>query len=209
VSGSLPMSIVALEELATASALTTEEYGAYTLLRLHQWQQGALPLHDDRLALIAHVATNRWPAVSAGIRPLFGPNWRHEPTNEAREKALASHERLSKAGQKGGRAKATAKAKPSASPAMVPAARQAASLYTSQATGLASAWLQPDALPRDVEASLSPQVGDQVPYPPIPDPEAARDWLLERSVFPADVDELKRLLMAGTLTPAILKLSAP
>jgi uncharacterized protein YdaU (DUF1376 family) len=201
------MSIAAFEELAAASALTTEEYGAYTLLRLYQWQHGALPLHDDRLALIAHVATDRWPAVSAGIRPLFGPNWRLEATHEARENALASHERLSKAGQKGGLAKA--KAKPSASPAMVPASSQAASLHTSQATGLASAGLKPGALPRDGEAYLSAQVGDQVPYPPIPDPEAARAWLLERSAFPADVDELKQLLMAGTLTPAILKFSAP
>lgn len=89
-SDSPPMSISALEELAAASALTTEEYGAYTLLRMYQWQYGALPVDDDRLARIARVVADQWPAVSAGIRPLFGPNWRHEATQQAREKASST-----------------------------------------------------------------------------------------------------------------------
>lgn len=194
-SGSPPMSISALEELAAASALTTEEYGAFTLLRMYQWEYGALPVDDDRLARIARVVADQWPAVSSGIRPLFGPNWRHEATQQAREKASTTRALLSKAGRKGGHTKA--KAKPNTSPAMVPAA--------SQAISLASAGLKPDVVLRDGEASLAAQAGDQAPYPGIPDPDAARAWLVERNVFPADLDEPQRLLMAGTLTPAILE----
>lgn len=65
--------------------------------------------------------------------------------------------------------------------------------------------LKPDVLPRDDEASHSAQASDQVPYPAIHDPDAACAWLLERNVFPGDLDELQGLLMAGKLTPAILE----
>ncbi|MCX5568165.1 MULTISPECIES: hypothetical protein [Kaistia] len=197
------MSISAPEELAAATALTAEEYGACILLRLYQWEYGALPTDEDRLARIAHVATDRWPAVSAEIRSRFGPNWLHEVTQQAHEKASATRALLSKAGRKGGRTQG--KAKPNASLASALATRQAVGLDTSQAVSLASAGLKPDALPRDGEASRSAQAGDQIPYPAISDPDAARVWLLERSVFPGDLDELQCLLMAGKLTPAILE----
>jgi uncharacterized protein YdaU (DUF1376 family) len=209
VSGMPPMPLSATEELAAAAAMSAEEYGVFLLLRLYQWEFGALPLDEDRLARIAHVATDRWPEVAAAIQPLFGPNWRHEATHQAREKALATRNRLSNAGRKGGQRKA--KGKPQTGPAIGQAASQAvslnASLDASQAASLASARLKPDVLPHDGEAS--PSAGGQVPYPAIPDPEAARAWLLERDVFPADFDELQRLLMAGKLTPAILECSAP
>lgn len=150
------------------------------------------------------MATAQWPGVAAAIRPLFGPNWHHEATHQAREKASTTRVLLPKAGRKGGQKKA--KAKPQTTPAIGQAASQATSLDTSQATSLASPRLKPDALPRDGEASA--QAGDQVPYPAIPDPEAASAWFLERDVFPADLDELQRLLMAGQLTLAILEPSA-
>jgi uncharacterized protein YdaU (DUF1376 family) len=203
VSGSPRMSISVVEELAAASALTAEEYGACILLRMYQWEYGALPTDEDRLARIAHVAGERWPAVSAVIRSRFGPNWLHEATHRAHEKASATRALLSKAGRKGGRTKG--KAKPNASLTSALAIGQAVSLDTSQAASLASAGLKPDALLRDGEASRSAQAGDQVPYPAISGPHAARVWLLERNVFPGDLDELQRLLMAGKLTPAILE----
>ena len=200
------MSLSPSEELAAASAMTAEEYGAYSFLRLHQWVHGALPADEaDRLARIAHVATAQWPAVAAAIRLLFGPNWHHEATHQAREKASTTRVLLSKAGRKGGQKKA--KGKPQTTPAIGQAATQAPSLDTNQATSLASARLKPDALPRDGEVLA--QAGDQVPYPAIPDPEAARAWLLERHVFPADLDELQRLLTTGQLTPGILEPSTP
>lgn len=189
------MSLSAWEELAAATPLTAEEYGAYMLLRIYQWEYGALPADEDRLARIAHVATDRWPHVSAAIRPLFGAHWRHEATQQARERAAATRALLSKAGQKGGRRKA--KASSNERPNNVQT--------TSRAASLACVGPKPDALPRDGEASFSAQAGDQVPYPAIPDPEAACAWLVERSVFPGDLDELQRLLMAGELTPAILE----
>jgi uncharacterized protein YdaU (DUF1376 family) len=193
----MPISVV--EELAVASDLTAEEYGAYMLLRMHQWQYGSLPTDDDRLSRIAHVAADGWPQVASVIRPRFGPNWRHEDTHQAREKSSATHERLSEAGQKGGRAKG--KAKPNEGLIIVKAA--------SQATSLASAGLRPDVEPRDAEASLSTQASDQRPFPAIGEPEAARAWLKEQNVFPFDLDELQHLLVAGKLTPAILANSAP
>lgn len=130
------MSLSAPEELAAATALTAEEYGAYMLLRLYQWEYGTLPADEvDRLARIAHVPTDRWPAVSAVIRSRFGPNWHHEATQQAREKASATRALLSKAGRKGGRTKD--KAKPNASLASALATSRAVSPDTSQAVSLA------------------------------------------------------------------------
>lgn len=40
------MSLSPPEELAAASALTAEEYGAYSFLRMHQWVHGALPADE-------------------------------------------------------------------------------------------------------------------------------------------------------------------
>ncbi|MCX5580220.1 DUF1376 domain-containing protein [Kaistia terrae] len=193
----MPISVV--EELAVASDLTAEEYGAYMLLRMHQWQYGLLPTDNDRLSRIAHVAADEWPQVASVIRPRFGPNWRHEDTHRARQKSAATHERLSNAGKKGGSSKGTAK--PIASPATAQAA--------SQGPSPASAGLGPELSHTSSEASLVGKAGDKPPFPAIADPKAARAWLLERSVFPGDLDELQRLLVAGKLTPAILASSAP
>ncbi|MET4636750.1 DUF1376 domain-containing protein [Kaistia defluvii] len=196
----MPISVV--EELAAASDLTAEEYGAYMLLRMHQWQYGALPTDSDRLSRIAHVAADKWPQVASAIRPRFGPNWRHEDTHRTRQKCAATHERLSNAGKKGGSSKG--KAKPNESPTFVQASSQA----KGQATSLASFGLEPEVAPRDGEASLATEASDQPPLPAIADPQAACEWLLERGVFPGDLDELQRLLVAGKLTPSILARSA-
>jgi uncharacterized protein YdaU (DUF1376 family) len=193
----MPISVV--EELAAASDLTAEEYGACLLLRLHQWQYGALPKDEDRLSRIAHVAADRWPAVASVIQPRFGMNWHHEATYQARQKGAATQQRLSEAGQKGGRSKRTAK------PTSVPTAAQAAS----QVAGPALSRLKPNPQPSVSEASLAEQAGDQNTYPAMPDREAARAWLQERRAFPGDLDELQHLLVAGKLTPADLERSAP
>lgn len=193
----MPMLVV--EELAAASDLTAEEYGAYLLLRIHQWQYGALPKDEDRLSRIAHVTPDRWPAVASVIRSRFGPNWHHQATHQARQKSAATQQRLSEAGQKGGRSKRTAK------PVSVPTAAQAASQVGSPAL----ARLKPGHVQSDNVASLPVKAGNQSPYPAISNPDAARAWLLERDVFPADLDELQYLLMVGKLTPADLERSAP
>jgi uncharacterized protein YdaU (DUF1376 family) len=194
-SRTLRIPISPLEELTEAASLTAEEYGALMLLRIHQWVHGTLPADDDRLAMIAHVAPDRWPLVAAVILPRFGSNRVHEPTRLAHEKAAHTHELLSDAGRKGGHAKA--KPKPDESQA------------TDLATSPALAGPKPEVQPRKGQASNPPEPGHEPAYPAIRDPEAALAWLQEKGVFPGDLDELQRLLMAGKLTPAILADSMP
>lgn len=193
------MAMLVVEELTAASDLTAEEYGAYLLLRMHQWQYGALPKDEDRLSRIAHVTPDRWPVVASVIRSRFGTNWHHQATHQARQKGAATQQRLSEAGQKGGRSKRTTKS------ARVPTAAQAASHVGSPAL----ARLKPGHAQSDNVASLPVKAGDQSPYPAISNPDAARAWLLDHGVFPPDLDKLQCLLVVGKLTPADLERSAP
>ena len=206
---SLSMPISPVDELAEACSLSAEQYGAFMLLRAFQWQYGALPVDDDQLARIARVAPEGWSSVAAIIRPRFGRNWQHEPTHLARQKAMNTRERLSNAGSKGGQAKAKAKPKPGESQPTAKATSLATSPVASMAISQALARLKPEVQPRKCEASDPAQAGDEPAYPAISDPEAALAWLQEKDVFPADLDELQRLLMAGKLTRAILEASKP
>jgi uncharacterized protein YdaU (DUF1376 family) len=58
--------------LADTSDLSAEEHGAYLLLLMTMWRRGgSLPSAGDRLARIASVASERWPALWTVLGPFF------------------------------------------------------------------------------------------------------------------------------------------
>ena len=58
--------------LADTSDLSAQEHGAYLLLLMTMWRRGGwLPSHGDRLARIAAVSADRWPAVWEVISGFF------------------------------------------------------------------------------------------------------------------------------------------
>lgn len=95
--------------LADTTHLSAEEHGAYLMLIFHYWMQDGLPDDDDRLARIAHIPAERWPAVRSVLRPFFGDGWVHSRIEREREQAEATYVKRSEAGKKGGRPKGSKK----------------------------------------------------------------------------------------------------
>ncbi|MBB6411274.1 YdaU family protein [Mesorhizobium sangaii] len=89
------------DELAETSHLSTEEYGAYALLKMALWQHGAVADDDERLSRITRLSLERWLAIRAMIEPLFGPRWTHEKLEHHRALAAGQREKKSAAGKKG------------------------------------------------------------------------------------------------------------
>ncbi len=104
------MQIFIGDELAEASALTAEEYGAHMFLRLHQWRHGELPNDEERLRRIARIDIDRWSQVRDTLAPLYDYLWVHARTCEIREASEIKHKNLSENGKKGGRPRKNAKA---------------------------------------------------------------------------------------------------
>jgi uncharacterized protein YdaU (DUF1376 family) len=93
--------------LADTSHLSAEEHGAYLLLIMAYWMQNGLPDDDERLARVAKIPSERWPAVRAVIRPFFGEGWYHARVEEERAKAEKTYMDRSEAGRKGGKARSS------------------------------------------------------------------------------------------------------
>lgn len=78
--------------LADTAHLSTVEHGAYLLLIMTYWRQGALPDDDSRLARIARMSGEEWASVRSTIVELFGDGWTHKRIDSelarAEEKSL-------------------------------------------------------------------------------------------------------------------------
>lgn len=91
---SLPwMPVFPGDELAETAHLSTEEYGAYQLLKMALWQHKTLPQDDARLARIARLDAAGWSAVRPMLLPLFGGGWTHAKLEQQRLTAEKEREK--------------------------------------------------------------------------------------------------------------------
>jgi uncharacterized protein YdaU (DUF1376 family) len=65
------MPLYVADYLADTLHLSATEHGAFILLLMHRWQHGSLPDDARKLAPIAGVSRQRWPAIWASIKPLL------------------------------------------------------------------------------------------------------------------------------------------
>lgn len=76
--------------LADTVRLTLEEHGAYMLLRLDYWKNGAPPDDDEVLSRIVRAPADVWARVRPAVARLFkieGRQWRDYRLEEERQKA--------------------------------------------------------------------------------------------------------------------------
>ncbi|MFK0273672.1 YdaU family protein [Ensifer sp. NPDC090286] len=64
--------------LADTGHLTATEHGAYLLLIMHYWQNGALPENERLIARIAKLSPEQWEESRDMLAMLFGPGWTHK-----------------------------------------------------------------------------------------------------------------------------------
>ncbi|MGM5009986.1 YdaU family protein [Rhizobium sp. 969_B3_N1_2] len=73
--------------LADTGHLTATEHGAYLLLIMHYWQNGALPENERVIARIAKLSPEQWEESRDMLAMLFGPGWKHKRIDAELEKA--------------------------------------------------------------------------------------------------------------------------
>ncbi|WP_163150427.1 YdaU family protein [Bradyrhizobium uaiense] len=89
--------------------LTTEGHGAYLLLMLDYWANGAPPDDDEILASIARLSLEAWLKLRSKLVPFFSitdGRWTHKRIEKERQIAAEKHEKRVTAGKAGGEAKA-------------------------------------------------------------------------------------------------------
>lgn len=96
--------------------LTTEAHGAYLLLILDYWVNGAPPDDDEVLATITKLPVSIWRKRRSSIASFFkmkDGRWVHSRIEKEIEAANEKHQKRVEAGGKGGKAKANGKQNPS------------------------------------------------------------------------------------------------
>jgi uncharacterized protein YdaU (DUF1376 family) len=104
--------------------LTTEGHGAYLLLMLDYWANGAPPDDDETLSSIARLSLENWVKLRQKIEPFFeiaDGRWNHKRIEKELEIAEEKHNKRVNAGKAGGEAKAKAKQSSSNATAKQPA----------------------------------------------------------------------------------------
>lgn len=208
------MQIYVGDELAEASSLSAEEYGAHMFLRLHQWRHGELPHDEERLRRIAHVEPDRWPNIRDVIAPLFDYLWLHKRTADLRVASEIKHKNLSENGKKGGRPRKGDKAdgKPTESRGFDrdkadEKQPQSQSQPQSHSSLKSKPQTQPDhrALENKKEASPYAHVsGASDPFPKLENPEEAKAFVRGLGLPPRHVSIAIERVMAGTLFPRVV-----
>ena len=107
------MPLYVADYLADTGYLSTIEHGAYLLLIMHYWQNGALPADETKLARICRLVPREWATVRETLADFFEPGWRHARIERELCSAREAYERRAKAGRKGGAA--SGKPKPGSS----------------------------------------------------------------------------------------------
>lgn len=89
--------------------LTTEGHGAYLLLMLDYWANGAPPDDDETLSSIARLPLEQWVKLRSKIAPFFDVadgRWSHGRIEKELAAAEEKHKKRVNAGKAGGEAKA-------------------------------------------------------------------------------------------------------
>ncbi|PAP92159.1 DUF1376 domain-containing protein [Mesorhizobium wenxiniae] len=205
------------DELAETSHLSTEEYGAYALLKMALWQHGAITDDDERLSRITRLSLERWLSVRA-IEPLFGPKWTHAKLEHHRTLAAGQREKKSAAGKKGalGRWGVDGKANGNRNGTAngVAIAKDGSAMPSANGTANADAnGLQPQmknsAYEKEVLTHAHPHAREEQP-PHIVDKVKAGQWLDDHGVDPfgPQFDECVAKMVAGALTWADIERAA-
>ncbi|MCV9906670.1 DUF1376 domain-containing protein [Brucella sp. HL-2] len=209
------MQIYVGDELAEASGLSAEEYGAHMFLRLHQWRHGELPHDEERLRRIAHVDADRWFSIRETLAPLFDFLWVHKRTADIRAQSEAKHKNLSENGKKGGRPRNSEKAdeKPSFNSAFnrpkadekqsqpQPQPPLHSSLNSKSQTPSDHGALE-DKKAASTYASVS---GASEPFPKLENPEDAKAFVKSLGLPLHHISIAIERVMAGTLFPRIVE----
>lgn len=96
--------------------LTTEAHGAYLLLMLDYWPNGAPPDDNETLATITKMPLKAWMAMRPKLESFFiiaNGRWTHKRIERELLLADEKHRKRAEAGKLGGKAKANAKQNPS------------------------------------------------------------------------------------------------
>jgi uncharacterized protein YdaU (DUF1376 family) len=96
------MPLYVADYLRKTSRLTTEQHGAYLLLIMDYWVNGAPPDDDVALAQIVRLPLNQWRKHRPSILAYFSVKdgkWTHDRIEDERMKALAITEVRRKGGQ--------------------------------------------------------------------------------------------------------------
>ncbi len=111
--GSPPMShpwmpLYVADYLADTGHLSTTDHGAYLLLIMHYWQNGALPDDERKLARICRLAPEEWALARETLAGLFGDRWSHKRIDVELVRTEERYRKRVEAGRKGGLARANA-----------------------------------------------------------------------------------------------------
>lgn len=102
--------------LRDTSRLSTEAHGAYLLLILDYWPNGAPPDDNGTLASITKLSPKAWLAMRPRLEPFFNVTdgrWMHKRIERELLLAEEKHRKRAEAGKQGGKAKANGKQNPS------------------------------------------------------------------------------------------------
>jgi uncharacterized protein YdaU (DUF1376 family) len=90
--------------LADTSRLTTEQHGAYFLLMMDYWRNGAPPDNDQILSSICRCSPNSWAQIRNALKGFFNIAngiWSHSRIEMERERAAKNNEARSESGKIG------------------------------------------------------------------------------------------------------------
>lgn len=93
------MPLYVADYLADTGHLTMAEHGAYILLIMHYWQNGALPDDEKKIARICRASHREWETIRDTMADLFAENWRHKRIDEELARAEAIWDKRRAAGR--------------------------------------------------------------------------------------------------------------
>lgn len=110
------MPLYVADYLADTGHLSAAEHGAYLLMIMHYWQNGALPNEDKRLARIARMTPTEWEESRETLFDLFDEGWSHKRIDDelraAKEISEKAKDKANKRWHNNGNAGADAAALP-------------------------------------------------------------------------------------------------
>ncbi len=120
------MPLYVADYLADTSRLTTEQHGAYMLIIMDYWRNGAPPDDDGVLSSITKLPIQQWRKHAAALRVFFSVCdgvWSHKRIDEERQKASGISAKRTEAANRGASAR-WGKTMPIAMPNGMPEAQQ-------------------------------------------------------------------------------------